>query len=304
MHRRLFVSLFKRSLIALILLCLGCSAQSNPADINQRIERQVRAHFNVPAQVKIETGERKPSEFPNYDSLKIVFTMGERRQEQDFLISKDNKTLVRFSKLDLTKDPYADVVKKIDTANRPWRGGKDAKVLIVNYDDFQCPFCFRMHQTLTNDILKSYGDKVKIVYKDYPLTSIHPWATRAAVDANCLAAQSNDAYWGFADFVHNNVRDITGKGDLQQQLAAVDQVAREQGTKFKVDGNKLEACVKAQDDHAVRASAAEADSVGVTATPTLFINGYKIDGAVPAEDLHAAIDRALREAAQTTSARK
>ena len=61
-----------------------------------------------------------------------------------------------------------------------------------------------MHQTLFPQILNEYGDRVTFVYKDYPLTEIHPWAVHAAVDASCLAAQNNDAYWDFADYIHAN----------------------------------------------------------------------------------------------------
>ena len=60
-----------------------------------------------------------------------------------------------------------------------------------------------------SDLLKTYGSQVKIVYKDYPLTSIHPWAMHAAVDANCLASQNNDAFWEFADYAHANQKDIS-----------------------------------------------------------------------------------------------
>ncbi len=303
MHRRFLVSFLKRSLIALLLLCLGCSAQSNSTDVNQRIERQVRAQFSVPAQVSIAIGERKASEFPNYDAVKIIFSAGDRQQEQEFLISKDNKTLARFTKYDITKDPYAEVMKKIDTSNRPWRGGKDAKVVIVNYDDFQCPFCSRMHQTLTGDIAKSYGDKIKIVYKDYPLAQIHPWATRASVDANCLAAQSNDAYWSFADYIHSNGREVTGQGRaLPDQLAAVDKATRDAAAKFKVDEGKLNACMKAQDEKPVHDSVREGEQLGVQATPTIFINGQKIDGAIPAEELKVAINSALKDAGEVPPA--
>src|SRR5207248_11577787 len=144
----------------------------------------------------------------------------------EFLLSKDNKALVRFTKMDLTSDPYSELMKKIDTSGRPVRGNKDAKVTIVNYDDFECPFCSRMHQTLFPDVFKAYSDRVKIVYKDFPLAEIHPWATHAAVDANCLAAQNNDAYWDFADYVHGNQKAISGpeKSTLPQQFANLDRV--------------------------------------------------------------------------------
>jgi protein-disulfide isomerase len=292
------VSIFQRSLIALFLLCLGCSAQSKgPTDVNDRLERQIRAYYQLPYKYSIEIGARQPSEFPNYDLLNVSIITGERKQEEQFLISKDNKTLVRFAKMDLTKDPYADVMNKITIDHRPWRGNPDAKVVIVSYDDFQCPFCGRMHQQLFGDVYKNYSDKVKIVYKDFPLYTIHPWATRAAIDGNCLAAQSNDAYWSFADYVHANGHEVGGGNGSD----ALDRITRDQGQKFKVDMDKLNACLKAQDDTAVKASEQEGEALGIEGTPAVFINGFKINGMVPPEEMHTAIDHALRDAGQTTS---
>ena len=112
------------------------------------------------------------------------------------------------TKLDLSKDPLAEVMKKIDVKGRPTRGNGQAKVVAVNYDDFECPFCSRMHQTLFPDLLKEYGDRVVFIYKDFPLAEIHPWATHAAVNAHCLAAQNPDAYWDFADYMHANQKEV------------------------------------------------------------------------------------------------
>ncbi len=290
--------LLRRSILILVLLCLGCSAQLNEGDLSKRIERQVRNYYNVPAGVDIKIGSRQASDFPNYDKITLTFVNGDQKQSHEFLLSKDRKTLVRFTKMDLSKDPYADVMNKIDVAGRPVRGANNAKVTIVNYDDFECPFCSRMHQTLFPEIFKAYGDRVRIIYKDYPLTEIHPWATHAAVNANCLAAQNNDAYWDFADYVHANQKEIGGGdgSDVKKQLANLDRLTLEQGQKHKVDLPKLQACVKAQKDDAVQASVREGNLIGVNATPTLFINGEKMDGAVSPSELRAMLDRAFRDA--------
>lgn len=296
MHRRFLVTLFRRSIFVLLLICLGCSAQSASPDLTQKIERQVRAYYNVPAEVKIVVGSLHPSDFPGYDALTITMEGQSKKQNYDFLISKDQKTLIRTTKFDLTKDPYAEVMKKIDLAGRPLRGNKDAKVVVVNYDDFQCPFCSRMHQTLFPEILKEYGDRIAIVYKDYPLTEIHHWATHAAINANCLAAQSSEAYWDFADYIHANQRDVNSEKGLDGQFAALDRIATAQGQKNNLDNARLQACIKAQDDTAIKASMKEGDGVGVNATPTVFINGQEMDGAVPISELRAALDRALQQA--------
>ena len=286
----------QRAVIAFLLICLGCSAQSVPSDTVRNIERHVRANYNLPPDVQITVGPLSPSEFPNYDAFKITLNNGDRKQDVDFLLAKDGKQLIRITKLDLTKDPYAEVMKKIDTSGRPTRGNKDAKVIAVNYDDFECPYCSRMHQTLFPEIFKEYGDKVLFVYKDYPLVEIHPWAVHAAVNANCLAAQNNDAYWEFADYVHANRKEVDAASAPEGRLALLDKLATEQGQKHNVDTSKLQSCIKAQNQDAVKASMHEAESVGVSATPTLFVNGEKIDGALPIADLRAVLNRALKDA--------
>jgi len=139
---------------------------------------------------------------------------------------------------------------------------------------------------------------VTFVYKNYPLVEIHPWATHAAVDANCLAAQNNDAYWDFADYIHANQREVSNEKTPAARVDALDKMTMLQGQKHNVDTVKLQSCLKAQDEGAVKASMSEADAIGVSATPTMFINGEKIDGAVPAADIRAALDRALRDAGQ------
>src|SRR5438034_445484 len=295
MYRRFLETLLRRSVVVLVLICLGCSAQSVPSEVAQRIERQVRSFYSIPAGVKINLSPLKPSEFPNYDALTITFEGSDKKQTYDFLLSKDGKTLMRMAKIDLTKDPYAELMKKIDLSGRPTRGNKDAKVLAVNFDDFECPYCSRMHQTLFPEIFKEYGDRVTFIYKDYPLAEIHPWAIHAAVDANCLGAQNSDAYWDFADYIHANQREVSNEKTPDARFAALDRLTMLQGQKHNLDTVKLQSCVKAQDEGAVKASMKQGDAIGVSATPTLFINGEKIDGAVPISEVRAALDRARSE---------
>lgn len=287
-----------------LLACMGCAAQSSTPTLDRKIEHQIRAYYNtIPAQVDIKIGPRKPSaEFPQYEEFTVTFSYQGKNQEQSFLLSKDGNTLARVTKIDMSKDPYEETMKKIDLQGRPVRGNKDAKVTIVNYDDFQCPFCQRMHDTLTNDVLKTYGDKVRIIYKDFPLVEIHPWAKRAAIDAGCLSQQNPDAYWSFADSIHSSAKTISQTKGLEEQQAAVDKLTLEQGSKAGLNQAQLQACVKAQKDDAVKASMAEAEMMGVGSTPTLFINGVKLEGAVPAEELKAIINRALADVGQAPPA--
>jgi len=294
------VTLIRRSLFVLLAICLGCVAQSAPPDLARKIEHQMRVTYTIPAEVKIKVGDISPSsDIPGYDTVSVNIEGGDgKAKDYKFLLSKDRNTMLRVTKFDLSKDPYQELMSKIDVSGRPVRGAKGAKVVVVNFDDFECPFCSRMHSTLFPEILKEYGDRVMFVYKDYPLVDIHPWAVHAAVDANCLANQNGDAYWDFADTIHANKADVDAQKTPESRFDAIDKMAIAQGQKHNLDAGKLQACVKAQNEDSVRASMKEADGLGVNATPTLFINGQKIDGAVPVGQLRAALDTALRDAGQ------
>lgn len=301
MLRRLLVTIFRRSLFVLLLICLGCVAQSAPPDVAQKIERQVRSYYNLPSDVKVAIGPITSStDWPGYDAVTVTLGNGGENKTQDlkFLLSKDRNTMLRMTKFDLTKDPYAELMSKIDITGRPTRGAKSAKVVVVNFDDFECPYCARMHQMLFPEILKEYGDRVTFIYKDFPLDEIHPWAIHAAVDANCLAVQNSDAYWDFADSIHANKHDVDSATTPAARLEAVDKMTVLQGQKHNLDIQKLTACIKTQDEGPVKASMKEGDELGITGTPAVFVNGRKIDGVVPMSEIRAALDSALKDAGQ------
>ena len=283
----------RRLAVLLLLVSVGCSAQDVSPEVKARIRRQVQAQYDLPPNVTVDVGPRHASDFPTYDTVTITFNGNGRSQKVDFLLSQDGKTLVKVTKLDLTKDIYAERMSKIDVKGRPVRGNPDAKVTIVNYDDLECPFCSRMHTTLMQEVLPQYGDRIKIVYKDFPL-SIHPWAEHSANNANCLAAESSDAFWAYADYVHANQKTISGSGqDPQKSKAELDRIALDFGKRHGANEERLQACVKAQPDTTLKASMAEGESLGLNATPTMFINGQKLEGAVDADDVKAVLNQQL-----------
>jgi protein-disulfide isomerase len=266
-------------------------------EVTHRIRTEIRSQYSVPSQVSIAVSELKTGSIPGYDNVVVTFTGGTSPKSHDFLISKDRKTLAHLQTFDISQD----LMSKIDMKGRPVKGNPDAKVTIVNYDDFQCPFCSRMHSTLFVDVFKDYADRVRVVYKDYPLLEIHPWALRAAIDGNCLGEQNSQAYWDFADYVHANQKVVSGKSQ-SDSFANLDGAAKEQAQKHQLDQSKLQACMQKQDETAVRASMAEGDKLGVDSTPTLFVNGERFTGAVPEQELRSALNRALADAGQQVPA--
>lgn len=285
---------FSAGLLVLV-LAMGCKAQVPPpapsATLDRRIEVQVRSQFQLPADVDLKIGARTPSQFTGYQTLPITISRGAKSQVIDFLISEDNTKLVHLDTMDLTKSPE----DSIDLTGRPIRGNPAAKVTVVNFDDLECPYCARMHQELFPETMEHYKGQVRFIYKDDPLTELHPWAMHAAVDANCLAAQNGEVYWTYVDYLHTHGEEISGPDrNLQKSIEALDRVARQEGTLGKLDAAKLDACLAKQDETVVRGSQKEADALGIQGTPALFVNGERVDGAVPREQLWAVIDRALR----------
>lgn len=292
LRMRLFAGLLAVSLAA------GCKAQtpSTPdAALNRRIEVLVRSQFNVPQDYNVSVGARQASNIPGYEKLPITLSRGAKSTTVDFLISSDHTKLARLETFDLEKNPAFN----IDVTGRPIRGNPNAKVTVVSFDDLECPYCARMHQALFPGTMDRYKDKVRFIYKDDPLTEIHPWALHAAIDANCLAAQNGEVYWKYVDYLHSHGEEINGPDrSLTKSFAALDRVARDEATVAKLDTAQLDACLAKQDDTKVKESAHEADELGVNGTPALFVNGERIDGAVPEEQVWLVIDRALRAAGE------
>jgi protein-disulfide isomerase len=293
----------------LLALCMaaGCKAQSTTQTaqdlaIARHIEITVRSQFNIPPSLGVSIGQRKPSKIAGYDSLPITISHNGKTSVIEFLISSDGKTLARLETFDLTKDPSS----VIDLKGRPVRGNPAAKITVVNYDDLECPYCAKMHQALFPATLDRYKDQVRFIYKDDPLVELHPWAMHASVDANCLAAHSGETYWTYVDYVHSHGQEISGEDrNTVKSFAALDRIARQQAALGKFDpasSATLDACLAKQDETQVRAEAQEALSLGIDGTPALFIDGERIIGAVPEDQLWLVIDRALRAAGLTPPA--
>lgn len=287
----------------LLVVCLaaGCKAQSNTAKpldatLTRHIEVMVRSQYNIPPDYGVAVGNPGPSKIDGFRKLPVTITHSGKSQVVDFLLSSDDKTLARLAKFDLANDPAFH----INIKGRPIRGNPNAKVTVINFDDLECPFCARLHAELFPSTYDRYKNVVRFVYKDYPLTPIHPWAMHAAVDADCLAAQNGKAYWNYVDYLHDNDDKITGpKLDLKRSFALLDKLARNEGTRYKFDSAKMDtlnACIAKQDESEVRASMAEGDALGVQGAPTMFVNGEMIDGAVPEKQIWTVINRALKSA--------
>ncbi len=252
----------------------------------------------MPPDYLVSIGPRTHSDVPGYDQIAVNIATPENAASRPalFLLSKDGQTLAQLSTYDIGKDPRT----LVSATGRPSRGGPEgAPVDIVGFDDLECPYCTRMHAQLFPALTERYGNKVHIIYRDFPL-SIHPWAMRAAIDSNCVAAQSPTGYWNMVDYVHAHAAEFGGpEKSLAKANEMLDTLALDESKKDKLNLEAAQACIKKQDDTAIKASMKVGEDLGIEATPILFINGERLEGAYPLADIFRMVDGALVAAGQT-----
>lgn len=160
-----------------------------------------------------------------------------------------------------------------------FKGGKDAKVVIQEFSDFECPFCAKGKNVVT-EIANHYGDKVKIVFRHFPL-NFHPKARGASHASICAGKQGK--FWEFHDIAFDN------------QSALGDEMYPKWAKEIGVsDMAAFEACLKdAAQGQAIDKDMQDAEKIGVNSTPTFFVNGKKIAGALPFDRFKTIIDAEL-----------
>jgi protein-disulfide isomerase len=164
----------------------------------------------------------------------------------------------------------------------PVKGEASAPVTIVEYSDFQCPYCLRVMPTLKR-LKDAYGDRVRVIWKDFPLTQIHPQAFKAAEAAHCAGDEGK--FWEYHDVLFAN-----------QAALQVDDL-KGYASKIALDKARFSACLDTSKyAERVRDTIAEGNRLGVTSTPTVYINGRALSGAYPYEDFVSIIDEELDRA--------
>ena len=274
-------------LLTLALLLSG-GGLALAADPSEQLIKFYRKKSNTPPTAKVAVTGLKDSAIKGAKEGTLEIGEGAQAQKVPFTMSPDGRYVIFASTEDVTVDPSKAVMAKIDLKGQPAKGPATAKVTIVEYSDFQCPFCSRGYNTIEKQVLKEYGDKVRFYYKHYPLP-FHPWAKPGAIGVECAKQQKPDAYWTLYSALFEN----------QGQITADNLKEKSQGflANSGIDMTKWNDCFDNKKTAAqVEAQMAEGSSVGVRGTPGFIINGRLLSGAQPFEAFKNIIDDELASA--------
>jgi protein-disulfide isomerase len=269
-----------------VLLAAGLAGAA--ADNSEQLIKYYRKKNNIPPSAKVTVTGLKDSTIKGAKEGTLEVGEGQAAQKVPFVASADLRYAVFGAAEDVTVDPSKAVMQKINLKGEPHKGPETAKVTIVEYSDFQCPFCSRGYNTVEKQVLPNYGDKVKFYYKHYPLP-FHPWAKQGAIAAECAKEQKPDAFWKLYASLFENQGQITADNVKEKSTGYLD------GT--GVDMAKWNDCFdnkKTADK--VDAQMQEGSSVGVRGTPGFIINGRLVSGAQPYENFKNIIDDELASA--------
>jgi protein-disulfide isomerase len=239
------------------------------AQILKTTESFVRELFAWGPDFQVKTGPLSPSPSNSFYTVPIEVTANGQTDKGSVFVSKDGKTFFRGDMFDMAANPFADNLSKLHTEGYPSVGPADARVTVVIFSDFQCPHC-RLLESILATVIPQYP-QVRFVYKDFPLTQIHPWAESAAIGARCAFMQSPKAYASVQEQIFAQ-QDLLSTENIWEKLNSYAAQAGLEPEAFK-------ACMSASEAKAaVDASHQEGDSVSVVQTPTIFVNGHPITG--------------------------
>lgn len=277
--------MLKRFLVGAVLTVV-LVAQTSVAP-SAALEAYLRHLLMWPASVEVTMGNPTPSALPGFSELKVRGSLGGKTQEEKFYVSADNQTVIRGDILDVRKSPFQAEIDLLKTSDQPFLGTPGAPVTVVEFGDFQCPYCKQESGVIRTKLMEAYPSDIQLYYMDYPLAAIHPFARGAAIMGRCIYSQNSASFWGYHDWIFEHQADITAANLRDKALAYAS------GDK-KLDVARLTACAVAPEPRAeVDRSMAIGDALKISATPTFFINGRRMVGTVALEDLKMVVDHEI-----------
>lgn len=256
------------------------------SDAAPQIMSYVREAFKLPATAQIAVGSFKASSYPNFLETVITLDDGKRKQAQTAYVTADKRYVVLGNIFLLMSE--REVMSRISLANQASLGPAKAPVTIVEYADLQCSTCQRMQVFLETDLLPKYGDKVRVVFKEFPLVSMHEWALTAAIASQCAYQINPSAFVLYRSLIFQHQSGISA-ANVRDALVIYGQQAG-------LDRLELAACIDSKASlPRVEENLHEGQALNVISTPTFFINGRILVGGTSPPDFYKVVDEVLRD---------
>jgi protein-disulfide isomerase len=248
------------------------------------LEAYVRHLYVMDSRITMQISDPKPSEAPGFVEETVHAAMGPQSQDFKFLISKDGSKILQATVFDINSNPFKNELEKLKTTGSPSFGTPGAPVVIVEFSDFQCPYCRAEAQEIRKNLLTAYPTQVRLYFKTFPLESLHPWAKAGAIASKCVAKQNPDAFWTYHDWIFEHQADITPE-NLKEKTMGWAKDAK------GIDGVQLGQCMETKaTEGEVSVDQVEGQKLEVNGTPTLFVNGRRIDRTIDWSSLKNIID--------------
>jgi protein-disulfide isomerase len=249
---------------------LPAPASSHPGSIKENIEAYLRKLYAWDSSFQVKIAPLKDAPVAGFYEATVEVTKGGQADSAVVYVSKDGRYLLRGDMQDMRADPLTAVRSKIRLENSPSRGPANARVIVVEYADFQCPMCRQLHENLRL-ILAKYP-QVRFIFKDFPLTHIHPWARTAALAGRCAYLENPDAFWKMYDLLFDSQEIISPENAWQKML--------DFATQAGLNMDAFRACAAGPQAAAdVEANVKEGQALKIANTPTVFVNGRRLIGA-------------------------
>ena len=252
-------------------------AASKPSFDKAAFEASIRHYEGLAANIGVKIGDPTPSRsLPGFSEVGVHLTYGAQSADELFYLSSDGRTVIpaetgSVPAFTIGRNPFQINLDKLVVDGQPSFGPANAPVTIVEFGDLECPSCKAEAPVLRNILPSFYPDKVRVVFKDFPLESIHPWARAASDAARCVFRQNPQAFWKVYDWFYENQEQITPDVLTSKVL--------EWAGKNGIDAVQLGRCIETKaTDAEVARNLAEAHALNLKGTPTLFINGRKTSG--------------------------
>ncbi|MEP6962082.1 MAG: DsbA family protein [Acidobacteriota bacterium] len=273
--KRLFVSAIIAALSATGVFAQAPTAAAARSALDKPTLEAYLRHMElwIP-QVGVAIDDPKPSPYlKGFSEVIVHLSYNGQGKDERYFVSTDGRNIVKGEPYDITKNPFQANLDKIKTDLQPSFGTPAAPVVLVVFADFQCPFCKGEAQILRNNVVQKFGEKVRVYFKDFPLESIHPWARAGSIAGRCVFRQNAQTFWKFHDWIYGIQEEVTPENLSDQVL--------KWGGENGLDGTQLKTCIDTKATNAeVTRNLEEGRSLGLSATPTTFLNGRKLEGTV------------------------